>query len=111
MELWKAIKCMELTKETKREMFWKMLLSRRLDEQAWNLIREHADQPMYTRALAAQLHRLGRTKEAVEHLDALGEHLLQSNRKADAVEVITQIIAMNPRNAAEYRTLLAQIAA
>jgi Flp pilus assembly protein TadD len=75
------------------------------------LIGEHADQPMYTRALAAQLHRIGRTKEAVEHLDALGEQLLQSGRKADAVEVITQIIAMNPPNAIEYRKVLAQITA
>ena len=75
------------------------------------LIREYADQPMYTRALAAQLHRLGRTAEAVEHLDALGEQLLQAGRKADAVEVITQIIAMNPPNSAEYRKVLAQIGA
>jgi tetratricopeptide (TPR) repeat protein len=75
------------------------------------LVREYADQPMYTRALASQLHRLGHTAEAVEHLDALGEKLLQSNRKADAVEVITQIIAMNPPNVVEYRQVLAQIAA
>jgi tetratricopeptide (TPR) repeat protein len=75
------------------------------------LSRDYADQPMYTRLLAAQLHRLGRTTEAVEQLDALGEKLLQSEHRADAVEVITQIIAMNPPNAAEYRKVLAQIAA
>jgi tetratricopeptide (TPR) repeat protein len=75
------------------------------------LAREYSEQPMYTRALAAQLHRLGRTKEAVDHLDALGERLLQSDRKADAVEVITQIITMNPPNEAEYRRVLAQIGA
>ena len=66
---------------------------------------------MYTRALAAQLHRIGRTAEAVERLDTLGEQLLQSDRRADAVEVITQIIAMNPPNMAEYRKVLAQIGA
>jgi tetratricopeptide (TPR) repeat protein len=75
------------------------------------LVAEYADQPVYTRALASQLHRLGHTAEAVQHLDALGEKLLQSNRKADAVDVITQIISMNPPNAAQYRQVLAQIAA
>jgi tetratricopeptide (TPR) repeat protein len=73
------------------------------------LVQEHSDQPMYARALAAQLHHLGRTSEAVERLDALGEQLLQADRKPEAVEVITQIITMNPPNAAEYRKVLAQI--
>ena len=31
---------MELSNETRREMFWTMLLSRRLDETAWALHRE-----------------------------------------------------------------------
>ncbi|HET6846196.1 MAG TPA: tetratricopeptide repeat protein [Anaerolineales bacterium] len=75
------------------------------------LIQEHTEQTMYTSALAAQLHRLGRTAEAVERLDALGEQLLQANRKPEAVEVIRQIITMNPPNAAEYQKVLAQIAA
>ena len=75
-----------------------------------DLIREHPDQPMFRRALAAQLHGLGRTPEAVEQLDALGELLLQGGKKDEAVEVITQIVAMNPPNAAGYRTLLTQIA-
>ena len=74
-----------------------------------DLIREHADQPVFRKALAAQLHRMGRSREAVEQLDALGELLLQGGKKAEAVEVITQIVAMNPANAADYRQLLAQI--
>jgi hypothetical protein len=45
----------------------------------------------------------------VAGLDALGEQLLQADRKPEAVEVITQIITMNPPNAAEYRKVLAQI--
>ena len=75
------------------------------------LIQEHPDQTAYTRALAGQLHRLGRTAEAVERLDVLGEQLLQAEKKPEAVEVITQIITMNPPNVAEYRKVLAQIGA
>jgi tetratricopeptide (TPR) repeat protein len=74
-----------------------------------DLAREHEDQHMFRRALAAQLHRLGRVREAVGQLDALGETLLQAGRKQEAVEIIAQIVAMNPPNAADYRRLLAQI--
>ena len=46
-----------------------------------DLVMEHGDQPLFRRALAAQLHRLGRTQEAVGELDALGEALFQEGRK------------------------------
>jgi tetratricopeptide (TPR) repeat protein len=75
-----------------------------------DLIREYPDKPMFRRALAVQLQHMGQTREAVEQLDALGEFFLQGGRKAEAVEVIHQIVAMNPPNAADYRKLLAQIA-
>jgi tetratricopeptide (TPR) repeat protein len=74
-----------------------------------DLINEHADEPLFRRALAAQLHSLGRTKEAVAQLDRLGESLLQAGKNQEAVDIIAQIVAMNPANAAEYRTLLGQI--
>jgi len=74
------------------------------------LAEEHQDQPLFRRALAAQLHRVGRTQEAVGELDGLGEALLQAGRGQEASDVITQIVSMNPPNAAEYRRLLAQIA-
>jgi tetratricopeptide (TPR) repeat protein len=74
-----------------------------------DLVQEHPDQPLLRRALAAQLHALGRTQEAVSQLDALGESLLEGGKTREAVEVITQIVAMNPPNAAAYRTLLRQI--
>jgi predicted Zn-dependent protease len=76
-----------------------------------DLIREHAEEPMFRRALAAQLHSQGRTQEAVEQLDVLGEKLMQGGRNAEAMEIITQIVGMNPPNVADYRQLLAQIAA
>jgi tetratricopeptide (TPR) repeat protein len=74
-----------------------------------DLINEHKDQPLFRRALAAQLHRLGRTNEAIAQLDLLGESLLEAGKNEEAVDVITQIVAMNPPNAADYRTLLGQI--
>jgi tetratricopeptide (TPR) repeat protein len=74
------------------------------------LVEEHGDQLIYQRALAEQLHRVGRTQEAVNKLDALGESLLQGGNKRGAVEVITQIVGMNPPNAEDYRKLLTQIA-
>ncbi len=73
------------------------------------LVKEHPDLGLYRRALAAQLHRAGRTAEAVSQLDTLGESLLQSGKQKEAVEVITQILLMNPPNAQDYRRLLAQL--
>jgi tetratricopeptide (TPR) repeat protein len=73
------------------------------------LVKEHGDQPLFRRALAAQLHRLGRTQEAVGELDALGEALFEEGRKDEAADVVSQIVAMDPPNAGEYRKLLTQI--
>ena len=74
-----------------------------------DLVKEHDDQPLFARALAEQLHRMGRTDEAVSQLDSLGDALLQSGKNKEAAEVITQILMMNPPNAQGYRDLLTQI--
>ena len=52
-----------------------------------DLIKDHADQPLLKRALAQQLHRTGRTTEAVTQLDALGDELMEeaSRRKLNAI--------------------------
>ncbi len=73
------------------------------------MIKEHEDQPIFRRMFAEQLHRLGRIDDAVAQLDALGESLLTAGKKKEAVEVINQILLMNPPNAEDYRQLLAQI--
>lgn len=73
------------------------------------LTREHSEQPMLKRTLAALLHRMGRTNEAVPMLDALGETLLEKGDKQGAMEVINQIVLMNPPNAEDYRALLNQM--
>jgi tetratricopeptide (TPR) repeat protein len=73
------------------------------------IIKEHGDQPLLKRALAARLHYSGRTDEAIAILDSLGETLMQSGEKLGALEVINQIVLMNPPNVAEYRQLLHQM--
>ena len=74
-----------------------------------DLIRDHSEQPLLKRALAAQLHHSGRTDEAISMLDILGESLMQSGNKKQALEVINQIILMNPPTVNEYRQLLTQM--
>ncbi|MBL8063158.1 MAG: tetratricopeptide repeat protein [Anaerolineales bacterium] len=74
-----------------------------------DLVREHDSLPLLKRTLAALLHRLGRTNEAISMLDQLGEVLLQNNDKQGAMEVINQIVLMNPPNVEDYRVLLNQM--
>ncbi len=73
------------------------------------LVKEHDDQPVLKRALAAQLQRNGRMDEAIPILDALGETLMESGDRQGAMEVINQIVLMNPPNVGEYRQLLDQM--
>ncbi len=76
-----------------------------------DLLKEHDDQSMLKRALAAQLHRAGRTEDAVSILDMLGEVLIEAGNTKEALDVINQIVLMNPPNVNDYRQLLAQIQA
>ncbi|PJB67163.1 MAG: hypothetical protein CO094_04900 [Anaerolineae bacterium CG_4_9_14_3_um_filter_57_17] len=70
---------------------------------------EEYDQPVVRRALANQLHRAGRTAEAIPMLDAIGDKLMESGDKNGVIEIIHQILQMNPPNSDEYRSLLAQL--
>ncbi|MBL8049656.1 MAG: tetratricopeptide repeat protein [Anaerolineales bacterium] len=73
------------------------------------LVREHPEQEMLKRTLAALLARTGRMNEAIPMLDALGESLLEKGDKQGAIEVINQIVLMNPPNVEDYRQLLKQM--
>ena len=64
---------------------------------------------MLKRFLAAQLHQAGRTENAITLLDTLGEVLVQDGDKQGAMEVINQIVLMNPPNVEDYRQLLQQM--
>jgi len=73
------------------------------------LIDEYPDQAMFYRSLAEQLHKSGRTVEAIARLDAIGDKLIDAGDKAGLTVVVNQILLMNPPNADEYRTLLKQL--
>lgn len=76
------------------------LLEKLLEENDNNLLR---------RAQATQLHRAGRSAEAISLLDSIGDKLMESGDKNGVMDVIHQILQMNPPNAEEYRSLLAQL--
>ena len=73
------------------------------------LVKDHDDQPLLKRTLAAQLHQMGRTSEAVPLLDVLGEILVERGDREGAIDVINQIVLMNPHNVEDYRQLLKQL--
>lgn len=74
-----------------------------------DLIKEHNNQPLLQRALAARLHHAGRSNEAVSILDLLADKLVQLGDKQNALEAINQIILMNPPKVEEYRQMLRQL--
>lgn len=74
-----------------------------------DLVRDHENQPLLKRTLAALLHRMGRTAEAIPILDKLGDALLDKGDKQGAMDVINQIVLMNPPNVEDYRSLLSQM--
>jgi tetratricopeptide (TPR) repeat protein len=74
-----------------------------------DLIKEHNNQPLLQRALAARLHHAGRSDEAVSILDLLADKLVQLGDKQNALEAINQIILMNPPKVEEYRQMLRQL--
>ena len=74
-----------------------------------DLIPDHEDQTFLSRKLAEQLHRAGRSEDALSLLDNLGESLLKAGRSEEAVEIVQQIIRMNPPAVNDYRRLLAQL--
>ena len=59
--------------------------------------------------LAAIYRQLGRKRDAIVQLDALGELQLEAGLHKDAATTIRQIIALNPEHAEDYRKLLAQL--
>ena len=73
------------------------------------LLTEHPDQVMIRRAMADQLHRNGRTSEAIAMLDTVGEKLLEASDKAGLVAVVNQILLMNPPNVEDYRAMLTRL--
>jgi hypothetical protein len=61
------------------------------------------------RQLVSLYKSLGQIEEAISELDGLGDLLLGEGRKKDAVEVIQEIINLEPRNISDYQKLLEQL--
>lgn len=59
--------------------------------------------------LAAIYRQLGRKRDSIVQLDALGELQLEAGMHKEAADTIRQIIALDPDHAEEYRKLLAQL--
>jgi len=70
------------------------------------LVNEDPDRMELRRALATLYQRAGKTDQAVEQLDVVGNTLLDSGDKEGAIEAITMILTMNPPNAEQYRQVL-----
>ncbi len=59
--------------------------------------------------LAAIYRQLGRTRETILQLDALGELQLEAGLHEEAINTLRQIIALKPEGVEDYRRLLAQL--
>lgn len=70
---------------------------------------ENNDNMILKRELASVYYRAGRLNDAVATLDSVVKELMEAKNRDVATEVITQILAMNPPNAPEYRNRLAQL--
>ena len=73
------------------------------------LVKENEDRVILRRALADQYQKAGQIEDAIAQLDAIGELLIEEGKKSEAVDVIQQILLMDPSNANDYRTLLGQL--
>jgi tetratricopeptide (TPR) repeat protein len=76
-----------------------------------SLIEEHGGQVFIRRVLADLYRKSGRTPEAIAQLDAIGDTLMASGDTQAVIEVVNQILMMNPPNAEQYRELLRQLQA
>ena len=73
------------------------------------LVNEYPKQGILCRALAEEYRHAERIPEAVAQLDSLGNLLLSAGDRDGAIQNIETILAMDPSNKKDYKTLLAKI--
>jgi tetratricopeptide (TPR) repeat protein len=73
------------------------------------LVAQEANDTALRSRLAAIYQQLGRTKDAIAQLDALGEIQLEAGQHAEAANTIRRIIMLKPEHVEDYRKLLAQL--
>jgi tetratricopeptide (TPR) repeat protein len=74
-----------------------------------SLIEEQGGQVFIRKVLAEMYRKSGRTTDAIAQLDAIGDTLMASGDTQAVVEVVNQILMLNPPNAEEYREVLRQL--
>lgn len=74
-----------------------------------DLVKHYPNDTGLRSRMAAIYRQLGRKKEAIEQLDALGELQLEAGMHNDARNTIRQIIAMQPDGVEDYKSLLSQL--
>jgi len=73
------------------------------------LVNESPKQGILRRALAEEYRQAERIPEAVAQLDTLSDLLLNAGDRDGAIQTIETIMAMNPPNLEDYKTLLTKI--
>ena len=73
------------------------------------LVQENPGQSAIRRTLAEEYRQVGQVIEAISQFDTLGNLMLNAGDKAGAIQAIEAIIAMNPPNGSEYRSVLAKL--
>jgi tetratricopeptide (TPR) repeat protein len=75
------------------------------------LIEEQGGQIFIRRILAELYSKSGRTNDAIAQLDVIGDTLMASGDTQAVIEVVNQILILNPPNAEDYREVLRQLQA
>ncbi len=73
------------------------------------LVADRPDNVELRKRLADLYYKTGRKAEAIQELDAVGDMLLNTGSRTEAVACIKKILSMSPPNAEDYRRLLSQI--
>ncbi|MCD6402173.1 MAG: tetratricopeptide repeat protein [Anaerolineales bacterium] len=74
-----------------------------------SFVEEKPEHPGLHKILGMLYHWQGRTKDGLLELDKAGELYLDNGDQAKGIQVINQIIQLNPPNIEDYRRLLAQL--
>ena len=80
-----------------------------IEEYLTSLINEVPREEYIIRRLVDFYLGLGLQEQAISELDGLGEIMLETGRKNDAIAVIQEIISLNPPNVEAYQKLLGQL--
>ncbi len=73
------------------------------------LVKRYPNDSGVRQRMATIYRRLGRKKDAIAQLDAIGELQLEAGAHADAVKTIKQIIEIGPDDVTAYKQLLTQL--